>query len=277
MSTMTHHVFEVDHGHKSAVIQELASGRGRSLLFTRTKHGARKLARQLTSSGVPAVDLHGNLAQNARERNLDAFANGSVKVLVATDIAARGIHVDDIELVIHVDPPAEHKAYLHRSGRTARAGADGVVVTVMTAAQRADVRTLATQAGIRPTYVAVAPGFDPDRRADRPAGRVRQAGPGGRGLHVDAPVRRPVTGRAGRATGRAPAKRGADASRQHRSSAGLGVGGILPGPRAPLRRSGVPEPPDPWRVNLAAGCFVMHHVGSTYVLLPMPPRRPVPG
>ena len=158
VSTMTHHVFEVDHGHKSAVIQELASGRGRSLLFTRTKHGARKLARQLTSSGVPAVDLHGNLAQNARERNLDAFANGSVKVLVATDIAARGIHVDDIELVIHVDPPAEHKAYLHRSGRTARAGADGVVVTVMTAAQRSDVRTLANQAGIRPTYVAVAPG-----------------------------------------------------------------------------------------------------------------------
>ncbi|MCW2809776.1 MAG: rhlE, partial [Friedmanniella sp.] len=158
VSTMTHHVFEVDNGPKSAVITELASGRGRCKLFTRTKHGAKKLAKQLTANGVPAVDLHGNLAQKARERNLDAFSNGTVKVLVATDIAARGIHVDDIELVVHVDPPAEHKAYLHRSGRTARAGSEGVVVTIMTAAQRADVRTLARQAGIRPVFTAVDPG-----------------------------------------------------------------------------------------------------------------------
>ena len=97
----------------------------RSLVFTRTKHGAQKLARQLTAAGIPAAELHGNLAQNARERNLAAFASGAVRVLVATDIAARGIHVDGIDLVIHADPPAEHKAYLHRSGRTARAGASG--------------------------------------------------------------------------------------------------------------------------------------------------------
>ncbi|MBW4960312.1 C-terminal helicase domain-containing protein, partial [Klebsiella pneumoniae] len=104
---------------------------GRRILFTRTKHQARKLAKQLTTQGIPAVDLHGNLSQNARDRNLAAFGDGDVNVLVATDVAARGVHVDSVELVVHVDPPAEHKAYLHRSGRTARAGSAGDVVTVM--------------------------------------------------------------------------------------------------------------------------------------------------
>ncbi|MEI8057984.1 MAG: DEAD/DEAH box helicase [Actinomycetes bacterium] len=155
---MEHFVFTVEVSDKQAVIQELASGQGRSLLFTRTKHSARKLAQQLTSAGVPAVDLQGNLAQNARERNLDAFRSGSVRVLVATDIAARGIHVDDVALVVHVDPPAEHKSYLHRSGRTARAGAAGVVVTIATDAQRADVATLTRKAGIKPTAARVRPG-----------------------------------------------------------------------------------------------------------------------
>jgi superfamily II DNA/RNA helicase len=120
---MTHHILAVaDRDAKKEVVHQLARGTGRRVLFTRTKHQAKKLARQLTTSGVPAVDLHGNLGQGARERNLAAFTSGEVKVLVATDIAARGIHVDDVELVVHVDPPAEHKAYLHRSGRTARAG-----------------------------------------------------------------------------------------------------------------------------------------------------------
>jgi superfamily II DNA/RNA helicase len=155
---MEHHVFTVDAAQKNDVVHELASGQGRSVLFTRTKHGAKKLARQLTQAGVPAVDLHGNLAQNARDRNLEAFRSGSVKVLVATDIAARGIHVDDVALVVHVDPPAEHKAYLHRSGRTARAGAAGVVVTVATDAQRGDVAQLTRKAGITPVAVRVRPG-----------------------------------------------------------------------------------------------------------------------
>ncbi len=155
---MEHHVFTVADADKASVVQELASGQGRSLLFTRTKHGAKKLARQLTLAGVPAVDLHGNLAQNARDRNLAAFRSGEVRVLVATDIAARGIHVDDVSLVVHVDPPAEHKAYTHRSGRTARAGASGVVVTVATDAQRSDVALLARKAGIRPTAARVRPG-----------------------------------------------------------------------------------------------------------------------
>nr|WP_245862803.1 DEAD/DEAH box helicase [Sanguibacter antarcticus] len=149
VSTMVHHVFEVaDATAKRDVIKELASGLGRRVLFTRTKHQAKKLAKQLTADGVPAVDLHGNLGQGARERNLAAFSSGSVRVLVATDIAARGIHVDEVSLVVHVDPPAEHKAYLHRSGRTARAGSSGDVVTIMLPEQRGDVRDLTRLAKI---------------------------------------------------------------------------------------------------------------------------------
>ncbi len=158
VSTMTHHVFSVSAGDKPAVVRELAAGRERSVLFMRTKHTAKRLAKQLTASGIPAVELHGNLSQGARERNLAAFSDGSARVLVATDIAARGIHVDDIALVVHVDPPTEHKAYLHRSGRTARAGAGGTVVTLALPEQAGEVRTLTKQAGIRPTTVAVRPG-----------------------------------------------------------------------------------------------------------------------
>jgi len=158
VSTMTHHVFAVQSADKATVVKELAGGLDRSLLFTRTKHGAKKLAKQLTMAGIPAVELHGNLSQNARERNLESFADGSTKVLVATDIAARGIHVDEIALVVHVDPPAEHKAYLHRSGRTARAGSEGVVVTIMTPDQVNDVKSLARAAKIEPTITRIAPG-----------------------------------------------------------------------------------------------------------------------
>jgi superfamily II DNA/RNA helicase len=127
-------------------------------MFTRTKHVAKKWARHLTAAGIPAVDLHGNLSQAARERNLAAFSRGDVRVLVATDIAARGIHVEGVDLVVHVDPPAEHKAYLHRSGRTARAGATGTVVTLSTPDQRSDVRTLTKRAGIAVEPRSVAPG-----------------------------------------------------------------------------------------------------------------------
>jgi superfamily II DNA/RNA helicase len=155
---MTHHVLAVQAADKPALVRELASGTGRSLLFMRTKHSAKKLAKQLTAAGIPAVDLHGNLSQNAREKNLAAFTDGSTRVLVATDIAARGIHVDEVELVVHVDPPSEHKAYLHRSGRTARAGASGVVVTLMTPDQKRDVADLVRLARINPTTTAVHPG-----------------------------------------------------------------------------------------------------------------------
>jgi len=148
VATMTHHLFEVASADKTAVVQQLASGRGRRILFTRTKHHAKKLARQLTTAGIPAVDLHGNLSQNARDRNLAAFSDGGVRVLVATDVAARGVHVDDVELVVHVDPPVEHKAYLHRSGRTARAGSAGAVATVMLPEQRRDTLALLRKAAI---------------------------------------------------------------------------------------------------------------------------------
>ncbi|MCP2263472.1 DEAD/DEAH box helicase [Promicromonospora thailandica] len=156
---MTHHILAVaDKEAKKNVVQQLAQGTGRRVLFTRTKHQAKKLAKQLTAAGVPAVDLHGNLGQGARERNLAAFSSGAVKVLVATDIAARGIHVDDVELVVHVDPPAEHKAYLHRSGRTARAGSGGDVVTIMLPEERGDVRDLTRKARITARPQDVAPG-----------------------------------------------------------------------------------------------------------------------
>lgn len=159
VTTMTHHVLELrDADAKKRIVHELAGGTGRRVLFTRTKHHAKKLAKQLTADGIPAVDLHGNLGQGARERNLEAFSTGAVNVLVATDIAARGIHVDDVSLVVHVDPPAEHKAYLHRSGRTARAGSGGDVVTLVLPEERGDVRALTRAAKITAQPKAVVPG-----------------------------------------------------------------------------------------------------------------------
>ena len=155
---IVHHLLTVAPAGRTAVIAALAAGDERSLVFTRTKHGARKLARQLTAARIPAAELHGNLTQPARERSLARFASGIVRVLVATDIAARGIHVDGIDLVIHADPPAEHKAYLHRSGRTGRAGASGVVVTLQTPAQAGDVRALMRKTRVVPLAATVKPG-----------------------------------------------------------------------------------------------------------------------
>jgi superfamily II DNA/RNA helicase len=155
---MEHHVLTVRATDKPQIVHELAAGDGRSVLFVRTKHQAKKLARSLTQAGIPAVDLQGNLAQKAREKNMEAFRCGEVKVLVATDIAARGIHVDDVALVVHVDPPTEHKAYLHRSGRTARAGASGVVVTLQTSDQASDVAAMTRKAGISVTAQRTVPG-----------------------------------------------------------------------------------------------------------------------
>jgi superfamily II DNA/RNA helicase len=149
VTQMTHHVLEAsDAEAKKRLVYALASGTGRRILFMRTKHHAKKLAKALTQAGIPAVDLHGNLSQAARDRNLEAFSAGRARVLVATDVAARGVHVDGVDLVIHVDPPAEHKAYLHRSGRTARAGASGDVVTISLPTQRKDLSDLLNKAKI---------------------------------------------------------------------------------------------------------------------------------
>jgi superfamily II DNA/RNA helicase len=158
VATMSHHVLHVSHDDRVPVLVDLAAAPGRALVFTRTKHRAKALTRQLVAAGVPAVELHGNLAQTARSRNLLAFSTGTVQTLVATDIAARGIHIDDVNLVIHADPPAEYKAYLHRSGRTARAGAAGTVITLMTDEQVNDVRQLTRRAGITPATIRLGPG-----------------------------------------------------------------------------------------------------------------------
>ena len=155
ISTMSHHVLHVTADGHLPVLLDLVAAPGRTVVFTRTKHRAKKLARQLNGSGVPAVELHGNLSQNARTRTMDAFHSGAARTLVATDIAARGIHVDDVALVIHADPPVEHKAYTHRSGRTARAGASGTVITLMTDDQVRDVRDLTRKAGVNPTTTRV--------------------------------------------------------------------------------------------------------------------------
>jgi superfamily II DNA/RNA helicase len=191
--TMIHHLLTVAPDDRIGVVTALAGGSGRSLVFTRTKHAARRLARQLAANGIPAAELHGNLSQGARERNLAALMDGAVRVIVATDIAARGIHVDGIDLVIHADPPAEHKAYLHRSGRTARAGAAGTVVTIQTAAQARDVRDLMRKADVVPLTATVTPGAALLRSiAGAPAPRVTHPGP----------VVRPAAVKAAPATGR---------------------------------------------------------------------------
>ncbi|GGM83217.1 DEAD/DEAH box helicase [Dactylosporangium sucinum] len=158
VAAMTHHVLHVHAEDRFAVLVELTAAPGRTVVFTRTKRGAKTLTRRLVAAGVSAVELHGNLAQAARTRNLRAFSDGDVRTLVATDIAARGIDVDDVALVVHADPPAEHKAYLHRSGRTARAGAAGTVVTLMTDGQAPEVRELTRKAGIAATTTRLSPG-----------------------------------------------------------------------------------------------------------------------
>ena len=185
-----HHVLTVEDDDRVRVLADLAGTSDRTVVFTRTKHGAKRLAKQLTGRGVESVDLHGNLSQNARVRNLEAFSSGTATVLVATDIAARGIHVDDVGLVVHADPPAEHKAYVHRSGRTARAGAVGTVVTVATGGQMREVRSLLRAAGVTAEETVIAGGGDVAAGMAAPgtapaAPRTRPARQGGDGQGSD--------------------------------------------------------------------------------------------
>ncbi|HET8878213.1 MAG TPA: DEAD/DEAH box helicase, partial [Arthrobacter sp.] len=217
VTTMEHHVLVVnDQTVKKQLIVELASGAGRRVLFMRTKHHARKLAKTLTDAGIPAVDLHGNLSQNARDRNLAEFSSGDVRVLVATDVAARGVHVDDVELVIHVDPPTEHKAYLHRSGRTARAGSDGTVVTLTLPEQQSDVKKLMKAAGVEVNFERVsansplvaqlvgemAEKIDPRTRAALLAAKSNQGGGSSTGANAERKRARRTTQAAPTAGGR---------------------------------------------------------------------------
>jgi superfamily II DNA/RNA helicase len=233
VSTMAHHVLHVNRDQRIPVLADLTSAPGRTVVFTRTKHGAKALAKQLNARGVPAVELHGNLSQNARTRNMDAFHAGTASTLVATDIAARGIHVDDVALVVHADPPVEHKAYTHRSGRTARAGQDGTVVTLMTDDQVSDVRALTRAAGIKPTTTRVQGVDHPVLQTLAPGERVLVPG----GL---APVHTPEPQGAGRrSSGSAPRTgggggRGRRGPGQPRRSEGQGS--------APAGRSGSQSP-----------------------------------
>jgi superfamily II DNA/RNA helicase len=165
VTTMDHHVLHVEPNHKAVVTAEIAAREGRTVVFVRTKLGADRVAMQLRQKGVAAAALHGGLAQGARNAVLGAFKEGTLPVLVATDVAARGIHVDDIGLVLQVDPPQDHKDYLHRAGRTARAGGRGTVVTLALPHQRRAVERLTSQAGVEVIATIARPGDEAVQRA----------------------------------------------------------------------------------------------------------------
>ncbi|MCS4277670.1 MULTISPECIES: DEAD/DEAH box helicase [Mycetocola] len=239
VAAMTHHVFSISSLEgKKDLITTLASGQSKRILFTRTKHQAKKLAKQLTSQGIPAVDLHGNLSQPQRDRNLAAFGSTGpegVRVLVATDVAARGVHVDGVELVVHVDPPMEHKAYLHRSGRTARAGTEGDVVTICLPSQTDDLKKIMKKAAITVDFQQV----DADSAAvtelvgpvaafvkPAPLAPVQQQGGGGKSQGANALRKRAIReGRADRpGGGQRKAQQGGGQGGQ-RSEGGRGQGG----------------------------------------------------
>ena len=127
------HIFwKIDQDSRVALLADVVSRHRSAIVFSRTKHGADRLVKQLGVAGVPAVAIHGNRSQPQRERALAQFSSGHVRALVATDVAARGIHVDDVGVVVHFDPPEDSKDYVHRSGRTGRAGAEGTVVSLVT-------------------------------------------------------------------------------------------------------------------------------------------------
>ncbi|MGW9447492.1 DEAD/DEAH box helicase [Streptomyces sp. NPDC055632] len=158
VSTMEHHVLHVHGPDKFATATEIAARDGRVIMFLDTKHAVDRFTRHLLGSGVRAAALHGGKSQPLRTRTLDRFRSGEVPVLVATNVAARGIHVDALDLVVNVDPPADGKDYLHRGGRTARAGESGVVVTLVTPEERRDVARVMADAGIRPHVTRVRSG-----------------------------------------------------------------------------------------------------------------------
>ena len=198
VTTMDHRVYAVQGDAKVDIAAEIASRPGRTLFFVRTKHGADRLAMQMRKVGVEAAAIHGNLTQQARKRALENFSSGHARVLVATDVAARGIHVDDVDLVVHYDPPADHKDYLHRSGRTARAGASGTVLSFITSDQARDHQRMRERAGVdtnavtvmtghpavrelaesgEPIVVAPRPAYVPRPQGDRrPSNRPRRSG-----------------------------------------------------------------------------------------------------
>ena len=210
VANMDHKVFAVTHSAKTDIAAEIAARPARTLFFVRTKHGADRLATQLRTMGVEAAAIHGNLTQGARKKALDDFSTGHARVLVATDVAARGIHVDDVDLVVHFDPPADHKDYLHRSGRTARAGNTGTVVSFVLSDQVRDHQRMRERAGVEANAVAVVPGHPAVREVAESGEEIvlqpRIASPrsrsgGGRPRRPGAPSGRPYSGGAPRSSG----------------------------------------------------------------------------
>ncbi|MGW7518177.1 DEAD/DEAH box helicase [Streptomyces sp. NPDC054796] len=211
VTTMEHHILHVHETDKQAATTEIAARDGRVLMFLDTKRSVDRLTRRLLASGVRAAALHGGKSQPQRNRTLEQFKTGHVTVLVATNVAARGIHVDSLDLVVNVDPPTDHKDYLHRSGRTARAGESGSVVTLITAEQRREMSRLMATAGITPQITQVRAG-DPEL--------VRITGarpPSGVPVTITAPVaerpqQRSRTSTRGRRSKRAQVRRGGPAA-----------------------------------------------------------------
>jgi superfamily II DNA/RNA helicase len=157
VSTMDHHVLVMHPGDKDLITAQIAARNGKTILFVKTQRGADRLADNLAKAGVPVGALHGGKSQAVRTRTLKLFKEQENAALVATDVAARGIHVDGISLVVHVDAPTDHKDYLHRSGRTARAGEAGGVVVLATTKQQTSVKGLTSRAGVTPKFVGVKP------------------------------------------------------------------------------------------------------------------------
>ncbi|MGD9484597.1 DEAD/DEAH box helicase [Streptomyces sp. TRM70308] len=189
VTTMEHHVLHVHEADKRTVTTEIAAREGRVIMFLDTKHAVDRLAKALLASGVRAVALHGGKSQSQRTRTLGQFKSGQVNVLVATNVAARGIHVDDLGLVVNVDPPTDPKDYLHRGGRTARAGESGTVVTLVLPEQRREVRRLMVDAGVTAQVSQV-------RSGEAELSRITGAqAPSGVPVTIAAPVAAP-TGRA---------------------------------------------------------------------------------
>lgn len=148
-----HKFWLVKRNDRVATVSQMVNAYERIIMFCRTKHGCDRVAKQLDQSGVRSSIIHGNKSQAQRERSLEEFRRGKSNILVATDVAARGIHIDDVPCVVHFDPPADHKDYIHRSGRTGRAGSQGVVVSLVDPSQRRSVDRLAANAGIHADFV----------------------------------------------------------------------------------------------------------------------------
>ncbi|MEU6144480.1 DEAD/DEAH box helicase [Streptomyces sp. NPDC047081] len=216
VTTMEHHVLHVlDETDKKAVTTRIAARDGRVILFLDTKRSADRLAKRLLAVGVRAAALHGGRSQPQRNRTLEQFKNGQVTALVATNVAARGIHVDDLDLVVNVDPPTDHKDYLHRGGRTARAGGSGSVVTLVLPDQKREVTRLMSDAGIRPRTARV---MSSDSQLTTITGAREPSG-----VPVTIEVPQPATPPASRQTGKPGTEPGRRSSRRRRNGTGSGA------------------------------------------------------